>query len=516
MKTRAIALAVASVAVLIGASACTDTSVEPSSSIAGATAFSDPNSYRAFLAKVYAGLAVTGQQGAAGKPDLDPSFDEGFSQYVRVLWEAEELPTDEAVIGWNDTGLPELNTQVWATGNPFLNNIYNRIFFQIALANEFLRQTTDDKIPSDMKTIMKQYRAEARWLRALSYWHGIDLFGNIPLIKETDNFGANPPPQTSRTDLYNYVVSELTAIKPDLPAPSAAMYGRATKAAADMLLAKLYMNAQVYTGTAHYADAITALTSVMGAGYTLDSNWRHMFMADNNTSPELIFAVPMDGVHTQSWGGLTFLIHAACGGKVDNNSLGINGCWAGIRLKEQAYYNYTAGDKRTSFFSTDGQQIPVVQWDNGSQGVWAPKYTNMTSTGTPGQRGDFPDTDYPMFRLGDVYLMYAEAVLRGGGGSRATALQYVNAIRTRAGVPAWTDAQLTLDNILAERGRELLFEGHRRTDLVRYGKFTGGSYVWDLKNGTTPGTATAASHDLYPIPSTQMTANPKLTQNPGY
>src|SRR5262245_42258890 len=273
MNTRIrIALAAAGVVGMLGAAGCTDTTVEPKSTIAETNVFNDPGSYKAFIAKVYAGLQVSGQQGAAGQPDIQ-GIDEGFLQYLRLLWEAEELPTDEALIGWNDVGLPELNTQLWAASNSFANAMYYRIFFQIGMANEFMRQTEDAKlaernVSDTWRSAIKTYRAEARFLRALSYWHGIDLFGNIPLVTEQDALGATPPKQSTRLDLYNFVVSELTAIIPDLPNPGPSTYGRANKAAANMLLAKLYLNSAVYTGTAHYNEARAAAEAVIAGGFT--------------------------------------------------------------------------------------------------------------------------------------------------------------------------------------------------------------------------------------------------------
>ena len=223
-------------ALLVAAFGCTDVTTEPKSTVTGANVFNDPSSYRAFLAKIYAGLAVTGQQGPAGKADIQ-GIDEGFSQYVRLLWQMEELPTDEAVIAWNDTGVQELNTQIWGTSNQFLQAMYYRIFFQVAMVNEFLRETTDEKLAARgatdaLKAQVATYRAEARFLRALSYWHGIDLFGNIPLVVETDPIGSTPPQQATRADLFNYVESELKAIQNQLPSSGAVEYGRASSAAA--------------------------------------------------------------------------------------------------------------------------------------------------------------------------------------------------------------------------------------------------------------------------------------------
>jgi hypothetical protein len=509
---------------MVAVTACTDTVLEPKSTITGANVFNDAGSYKAFIARVYAGLAVSGQQGAAGQPDIQ-GIDEGFSQYLRLLWEAQELPSDEAVIGWGDVGLPEMNTQMWAASNSFVVAMYYRIYFQVAMANEFLRETSDEKlaergVSAAVKTEIQQYRAEARFLRALSYWHAVDLFGNVPLVTETDELGSTPPQQATRAEIYDYVVNELTEIQGQLPAPGPSSYGRATGPAASMLLAKLYLNAEVYTGAANWAGALNAAQTVIGSGgYSLDADYRRMFMANNHTSPEIIFAVPQDGLRTQTWGGMTFLVHASCGAGMSNADYGIDGCWWGLRLKPQAYRFYDAGDGRTSYFYTDGQNVEVASIGNFNDGIAAPKYTNKTSTGQSGSHATHVDTDFPMFRLGDAYLMYAEAVLRGGGGSRAQALAYVNALRERAyGGAAGdiTDAQLTLPFILAERGRELLWEGHRRTDLVRFGQFTGNAYIWAWKGGVQAGKATESFRDLYPLPASELVTNPNLTQNPGY
>src|SRR5205823_2281780 len=180
------ALGIAVALLLQSVVGCTDPTVAPKSSVSDANFFNDTSSYKAFLAKIYGGLALSGQQGPAGQPDIR-GIDEGFSQYLRLYWEHEELPTDEAVIAWNDIGLPEMNTQTWTSQSRMVVAMYYRVYFQVVLANEFLRQTTDAKLTarqqndSTLRTNIRFYRAEARFLRALSYWHGIDLFGDIPL-----------------------------------------------------------------------------------------------------------------------------------------------------------------------------------------------------------------------------------------------------------------------------------------------------------------------------------------------
>jgi hypothetical protein len=284
-----------------------------------------------------------------------------------------------------------------------------------------------------------------------------------------------------------------------------------------MLLAKLYLNAQVYTGAPDWTNAMTAVTAVIGAGYTLDPSYAHLTQADNNTSPEIIFAITQDGVHTQTWGGMTFLVHAACGGSMSTSAYGIDYCWWGLRMKPELYNLFGAGDLRANLFYTSGQNVAVTSVGNFNDGIANGRFTNLKSTGAAGSNGTHVDTDFPVFRLADAYLMYAEANLRGGGGSAATALGYVNAIRQRAyGNTSGNFASLTLDDVLAERGRELNWEAHRRQDLIRFGKYTGNTYNWAWKGGVLAGTSLDAYRALYPLPANELIANPNLTQNTGY
>jgi hypothetical protein len=510
-------------AVLFALGACTDVTTEPKSTASSANIFTDPSSYKQFLAKVYGGLVLSGQQGPAGAGDI-AGLDEGFSQYVRLLWQMQELPTDEAVIAWNDGPLQELNTQIWGSSNAFLGSMYYRIYFQVAMANEFLRETSDAKIASrgqtELAATVKQYRAEARFLRALSYWHAVDLFGAVPLVTENDAIGKTAPAQATRADVWQYAVNELVAIRGDLPAAGTAEYGRVDQGGVAMLLAKLYLNAQVYTGTARFTEARTEAERVIAGNYRLDNNFRRIFSADNNTSPEMVFPVPQDGKKTQNYGGTTFLTHAAVGGNMNASDYGLDGGWWGLRIKPEAValYPTSGADKRSSYFFSNGQSLQIGNMTDFAQGYAAPKYTNAKSTGGVGSDPGFADTDYPMFRLADAYLMYAEAVVRGGGGTRAQALAYVNALRERAYGNTngnITDAQLTLDFMLDERGRELLWEGTRRTDLIRFGKFTT-TGVWSWKGGTQAGKTTEVFRNLYPLPASELIANPNLKQNAGY
>jgi hypothetical protein len=514
---------VAAVALLVGVAACTDTVLEPKSTVTGANIFTDTGSYTQFLAKLYAGLGVSGQQGPAGQPDIS-GIDEGFSQYVRGLWQLQELPTDEAVIGWGDAGLPVLNTMQWSSDNPFISAFYYRIFYQISLVNEFLRETTEDKLVArgqeDFLNTVEQYRAEARFLRALSYWHGLDAFGSIPFVDENSGIGATPPEQATSQQIFDFIVSEVTEIRPRLPAAGAGEYGRADQAAASMLLAKVYLNAETYTGSAAWSQAMAEVEAVLnGGGYTLDDEYIEIFLADNHTSPEIIFPVPQDGRNIRTWGGTTFLQNAAVGGDMVASDYGIGGGWWGLRIQPEIVTLFPeSGDaRRDDIFFTQGQNLQISSLSEFRDGYAAPKYRNVTSTGQPGSDQTHSDVDFPIFRLGDAYLMYAELVLRGGGGSTDQAVQYVNALRERAyGDDSGniTADDLTLDFILDERARELYWEAHRRTDLIRFGVFTDG--VWSWKGGSQAGSSMPAHLALFPLPAPELLANPNLTQNPGY
>lgn len=482
------------------------------------TVYSTPAAYKEGLAKLYATFAVSGQQGPAGQADIS-GIDEGFSNYLRQYWNVQELTTDEAVMAWNDATIKDLHWQTWAPNDVFIAAVYSRIMYTVALSNEYIRATTG-KTDADIV----KYNAEARFVRALAYTHAVDLFGNPPFVTEADAPGAFFPKQTTRAALFTYIESELKAIEGVLGAPRFE-YGRADQAAAWTLLAKLYLNAKVYTGTDRSADCVTYCKKVLASSYTLAPKYANNFTADNNLSPEIILPITSDGQHTQTYGGMTYLIHAQIGGTMPAAQFGVGGGWGGIRTTKTfvAKFADNSGktDKRAMFWS-DGQKLDIADIGLFTDGWAITKFTNLTSTGAaaPHAHPDFVDTDYPLFRLADVYLMYAEGVLRGATtGDAATALGYVNALRTRAyGSTSGniTSTDMTLDFILDERSRELFWEGHRRTDLIRFGKFSSSTYVWPWKGQVAEGKTTDSHLDLFPIPSNDLGANPTLKQNPGY
>lgn len=486
--------------------------------------YSDPNNYINVLSKLYSGLSMTGLQGPAGQADI-AGIDEGFSAYVRVLWNLQELPTDEAVCGWNDPGIPTLNKMQWNADDGWVKGMYYRIYYQITLCNEFIYQSRDERLDergfSDAdKEMIRMYRNEARFLRSLSYFHAMDLFGNVPFVTEEDRVGAFQPERITRTDLFNYVESELIDLSNVLSAAGTVDYGRATREAAKTLLAKVYLNAEVYSGTNRYDDCRNYCEQVINSGaFQLDMDYQHLFLADNQNSSEVIFPVVYDGLYAQTWGGTTYLVCGALGGSMNAADYGVNGKWGGLR-STSAFVNKfpdTTEDSRFLFYR-DGQELEITNLGTFTQGYAYPKYKNVTSVGDVGSNNGTSahvDIDFPMFRLADVYLMLAESAYRNG--DQGTALNYVNMLRERAyGNSNNNMSSINLDDILDERSRELAWEGSRRTDLIRFGKFTSGDYVWPFKGGDVSGVGTSSHLELYPIPTSDLILNPNLTQNPGY
>jgi hypothetical protein len=535
MKNRS-SIIVTAAAVLVVMGSCKKTlDLSPTNDITAAAAYATPAGYKTAMAKVYGAFALTGNTGGTGQPDISTQIisDEGNSDFLRMWFNLQELTTDEAAWTWeNDAGIQGLHEMSWSSINPIIDGLYYRSFFQITLCNDFIRQSSDGLLTSRGITganadTIRQYRAEARFLRAFQYWVLMDLYANPPFVDENSPIATTIPKQIKRADLYNYIVSELKAIDGDLVPARQNLYGRADQAAEWALLARVYLNAQVYTGTPDYSDAITYCNKVITAGYSLVPKYPWLVLADDNlNTDEFIFTINYDGTYTQTYGGTTYLVHgpAAIPGSVS----GSNGNWGGLRCTQDFVSlfpdNTGATDQRAQFWQT-GQTLDMKDLYTGTDGFSTFKYRNVTRSGGPAPdadaAGNFSDIDFPLFRLGEIYLIYAEAVLRGGsGGDATTALNYINLLRTRAwgGSAAGniTATDLTTDFILDERGRELYYEAFRRTDLIRYGKFTTNAYLWAWKGGVLGGTAVADKYNLFPLPSTDLSANPNLIQNPGY
>ena len=373
---------------------------------------------------------------------------------------------------------------------------------------------------------MKTYGvAEARFIRAYAYYYLMDLFGATPIITEVkDNLTTSD--RKSRAEVFAFIESELKAIENDLKAPKTNEYGRVDKAAAWALLSRLYLNAEVYTGTPRWADCMEYATKVINSGYSLAPNYKNLFLADNDTNGaqnENIFTANFDGLSSKTWAGSTFLVHASIGGAMSAQNYGVGSGWAGIRTTKSLVQKFngtnnppTAWTDARAMFFTNGQEYEISSISNFKHGYAITKYKNITSAGAKGKdpAGDFVDTDVALIRLAEIYLNYAEAAMRSGNNT-ANALTYVNLLRSRAGVT--TLGAVTTDEILNERARELYWEGFRRTDLIRYNQFVEGTYLWPFKGGVAAGAAVDNFRKLYPIPANVvLSSGGVIKQNTGY
>ena len=586
--------------------------------------FASVNEAKGALAKLYASLALTGQNGPAGSPDI-ADIDEGFSQFSRMLFNLNEITTDHAVVGWGDPGLPDLHGMYWSSSNDFTEAMYYRLAQAVSFSNSFIKNASE--LSGDEVSV---FVAEARFLRAYAYYNLLDLYGNVPLTTE---ISTELPTQSNRTELFNFIETELMDIESTLLASNE--YGRVDNIAAHALLSRLYLNAEAWTGQDRYADCVTYSQNVINSGYTLNMNdangngtaYDELFLADNDVNGaqnEFIFALNFDGMQSQTWGGTTFLVHAAIGGTMNPSEFGVNGGWGGLRTTKNlvnqfavdldvlntslgaqsdwglvgsatpngwngpdvemyqtgpqefsiyaelgsgelkfrfnedwgnnfgdngndgtlesgganipisagTYFivmdlgagTYTispfSSDKRGMFHS-DGQNLEIESIPPFEDGYAVTKWKNVDSNGNQGSdsAGNFVDTDIPLIRLAEIYLNYAEATLRGGGGDTNTAVSLINQIRERGfGGSSGTisSGDLTLDFILDERSRELYWEGLRRTDLIRYNRFTSSSYLWPFKGNEATGVGVDEYRNLFPLPANVVAINSNLTQNEGY
>lgn len=537
MKSKLLKYSCCALLVVFIASSCAKKlDLYPQNDLTPEKTYSTAAGYKSVLAKIYGTMATSGNVGAAGAPDISGGLDEGSQiAFIRMFFNCQELPTDEAVVAWNDQTIKDFHDLKWNAADPFLKGIYARPIYNVTLINEYLRESTDAKlsergIAGTEAADIKNSAAEVRFLRAFNYWVMMDLFGKSTFITEADAIGAALPKEISRAELFAYIESELKAIENELAPVKTIEYGRVDQGAAWALLARLYLNAETYIGAPKYTEAITYASKVINGGYSLYPGYPRVFMADNDKAKdEFIYAINCDGLRTTGYGNTTFFVHCAAGD--DFSDYGVGGGWYGYRATSALVNLFEdrtgATDKRalftTSRYGTDDAQLRITDISDFNSGPHVKKYVNIRSDG--GAVSDialiFSDVDFPVFRLSEMYLIYAEAVLRGGtGGDIATAVSYINKIRERAygttGQGQINASDLNLQFILDERGRELYWEGHRRTDLIRYGLLTTGTYLWPWKGGVSSGTAVDSKFNLFAIPASNIVANPNLTQNPGY
>ena len=523
--------------------------LSPNDQVTSQQVFSTPAGYTQAMAKVYSSYATTGNIGPNnpnGGGDI-AGIDEGTSDFYRLFWNIQELTTDEAVITYGDPGVQDLHNMAWSATNAISQGLYYRSLYQITLCNNFIQQSTPAMLAkhgiagADAINIA-HYAAEARFLRAYQYWVLMDIYGNPPFVTDATAIGSVIPQPISRKALFAYVEGELKAIDPLMVTPNKNLYGRADEGAVWALLARLYLNAGVYTGTSRYADAITYAQKVIAAGYALIPKYDNLMLADDNLNSipgggqtgEFILTINYDGTKTEGYGGSQFLTHAAVGGQMPPRKFGISGGYAGARTtsniialfptppyQDTLHFPNNANPDTRAEFWFPGQSLTINSVTTFTDGIAVNKYRNVTVTGAQGSNPTFTDVDLPLFRLPEQYLIYAEAFLRGGGGDANTALNYINLIRARAYGGSTTgnltsSSDLTLQFVLDERARELYWEGFRRTDLIRYGQFTSANYLWPFKGGVKNGTGVSDNRNLFPIPASDLAANPNLKQNPGY
>ncbi|MBO5311209.1 MAG: RagB/SusD family nutrient uptake outer membrane protein [Bacteroidales bacterium] len=496
----------------------------------------DEAGYLQGLTKIYFQLVSNNTQ------DLQVA-DGGASEFIRAFWSTQEVTADAAKCAWGDAWVNDLNNCTWKGDvlNDAVYAVYVRTLQGITYVNEYLRQTSDANldlrgVPAEVKAKVQEFRAEARFLRAYFYWAAMDTFGQVPFSTEDTQFGGGyNPPQTPRTEIFNYVVSELEDLASDDSKMPAAQsnYPRADKGSVLGLLARVYLNAEVYTGEAKWAEAKATCEKIYGLGYALAPTHAELFRGDNGENPdarkEMLFAAAYDAENTQSYGGTTYLTLSTLSG--DDGAvaiIGINGGWAGNRVPDhfvQKYFepvsadfatgNYNITDKRAYFYIKGRTQSMEGQLNTFLNGWSCIKFNNVPHDSTAVQYAataatkNFSDIDWPLIRLGEIHLIYAEACMHAGGNASAQ----LKALADRAGVAAPTTVDE--DFLMAERARELMWEGHRRTDLIRYGKWIKG-YNWTYKGGDYAGRDLPAHFNIFPVPSTELATNLELKQNPGY
>jgi len=518
----------AALALTMGMTSCDFLDVEPL----------DPNSVStvdetALYTKCYANMALAGNGGANGDCDID-GLDGGTTGFVRQLWNANELTTDEAICAWGDAGIPAFNYNQYDASHPMLKGLYYRLYAGINFCNHYLEVC--DGVDATRT-------AEVHFLRALYYYYLMDCYGNVPFALKVSTECAE---QIQRADLFKWIETELKECQPNLLAAKARKssdegYGRADQDAVNLLLARMYLNAEVYTGTAMWSQAKEYAEKVINGPHKLNttgangwSAYQMLFMGDNgetSAATEAVLPLIQDGKTTTSWGTTLFLM-ASCW-KADmntDNNYNTTEFWAGNRARSQFVAKFfpngdapaldlkdmpiAANDDRALFYGID-RELTVTKPSEFTSGYSVGKYRNTYTSGANGHSTQFVDADYFLMRSAEAYLIAGEADARiNGGKTTATGTGYLNAIRKRAN--ATEMSQFSLNQIIDERARELYHEGFRRTDLIRFGLYNTGDYLWDWKGGVQSGSSFPAYRNIFAIPADDINTNPNLKQNAGY
>lgn len=477
-------------------------------------------------------------------------MDGGASEIIRAFWSVQETTADAAKCSWeNDAWVRALNTNTWNdTQNDAVYAVYVRTLQGIAYVNEYLRQTTPEKLKSRgvddaLAARIEGFRAEARFIRAYLYWMALDCFGSVPFTTEDSPFGGTYfPSQASRTDIFDFCVSELEYLRSSESAMPAArsQYPRADKGSAAGILARMYLNSEVYTGVPRWVEAKAVCEDIFSMGYALCPDYAALFRGDNGQNPqargEMLWAISYDSDNTESYGGTSYILSASLASTDITESSRPNGQvngWAGLRVPYEyvsRYFNVSGQDYSTGAYEVEDARGKVFYIKGRYESMEGALYSFMNGwsclkfNNIPSGQTDqsflpesavraFSDVDFPVVRMGEIYLIYAEACMNLGYPDLA--LPMLALLSQRAGVEP--PSEITQDFLVAERARELMWEAHRRTDLIRYGLYDSDAYLWPYKGGDSfAGQAFPAYKCIFPIPPTELAANDRLKQNPGY
>lgn len=468
-----------------------------------------------FLGRLYGNLY---------RDDVISTSDGGAGTFTRAHFNLQEVTADECFISevWNDPGYQPLNFNQWGSNNEWIYAAFAREFFNAKMGAEFIAKMRESGAAFFDQAEVDARIAEASVLRGLAYYMMIDLFGRGPWVDESSVTGAIPPTY-NRTELFNAITEELRTAIPNLKPAAEQAYGRVSREAGWMLLAKLYLNAEVYTGTPMWQECADACKQVVSTGIELAPEYKYLFCATNDKyvgNGEILWAVPQQQGRMETWGGTTYLTAGCWMAKPADPSiltkLNYSGdAWEGLRCRPELSKALKGDPRRMLYEGEYQEEIPVLNGnEKTSCGYMFIKYSNspeddyLNTAGNTNNNVAMSNIDYPLFRMADTYLMLAECQFHG---VNCNGLNYLNKVRERAGLDAL--GSLTADDILHERQCELYLEGHRRSDLIRFGRYTGSTYLWSWKNGTLDGGFIPEYRALFPIPY-QYTET--VGQNPGY
>ena len=454
------------------------------------------------------------------------SWNNGYLQHMGV-WMNDIVTTDECIIPYREGGLwwdngvwIEDHQHTWDYTHDGIWRMYSFVMDGVTRCNQILYQMVDSGVQFEGS---EKLEAEIKMVRAWLYLKGIDWFRNLPLV--TDFTDMELPSQAKPQELFDFIESEiLDNVEYLEDAPTAANYGRVTKAAAWTMLAKLYVNSGIWTGKERFDDASSACDKVMGFNtLRLEDDYFTNFCVNNEVSAETIWAIPLEASITN-----TFPLHNITLHTLSQQTFNIkNFCWDGACAPQWLWEAYESQDKRRNSwlegpqFDKSGEPLMVdPQRQLNYTPYVGPIYDQakpaLLDAGVRMCKWEYQDglafqamsNDFPIYRLSDIYLLKAECIMRQNSGKATDeAVIFANHVRKRAGATEYDTSTLTLDELLDERARELCWEGHRRQDQVRFGTY---SKAWVNKPNTD------AWRDIMPIPKRAMTSNGKLIQNDGY